>query len=689
MSVLQRIHLAAKSLKWLGASQIGSYALYQLALLSGVYRLLTPARSINRNRVGSDLSLVLNWSPLPSQSELQAVIRDHASVLLAEAQDIAEGKVRLFGGPPVALRLSLAAPLLHWTRYTRSATLPDGSDIKLIWEPARFGWACTLARTYRFTKDESFAETFWQLAEQFLSANPVNMGPNWASAQEVAIRMISIIFACRVIFESETSNQDRRSRIAQAIADHAVRIPPTMLYARAQHNNHLLTEAAGLCTAAKCLPDHPSASRWWNTGWRTLNAGLQDQIADDGSYIQHSANYHRLMLQVALWISTLGEPFPPATRHKLSKATHWLHALTDPATGRMPNLGHNDGAYILPLAGCPFHDFRPVVQAAGLAFLGEQFYPPGPWDEMAIWLGFKAPSVTDGVEFSDGDRPHPPPKPHSPSPLVIRSTKGDSWAYLRAANYTSRPAHADQLHLDIWWRGHNLAVDGGTYLYNAPEPWENSLARTAIHNTITIDGKEQMTRAGRFLWLDWAQARILDIGFDSNGVLARVAAAHDGYHRLGVSYQRTVSFLQGTGWLVEDLLKPAGSRSPRFLGMTNNEHKTQKQFDVRLHWLMPDWHWEIEDTQSDYRASINLRSLHGWVKLEINAVPQPQSPLQPLLVRAGEVLWGAEPGHPTWGWVSMTYGQKTPALSYSINLRSQLPITLISRWSLPEVLQET
>ena len=82
----------------------------------------------------------------------------------------------------------------------------------------------------------------------------------------------------------------------------------------------------------------------------------------------------------------------------------------------------------------------------------------------------------------------------------------NSWALIRAGRYTRRPFQADQLHVDLWWQGINLARDAGTYLYNGPPPWNNGLAGTAVHNTVTVDHHDQMRRAGRFLWVDWAQA---------------------------------------------------------------------------------------------------------------------------------------------------------------------------------------
>ena len=64
----------------------------------------------------------------------------------------------------------------------------------------------------------------------------------------------------------------------------------------------------------------------------------------------------------------------------------------------------------------------------------------------------------------------------------------------------------DQLHFDLWWHGLNITQDAGIYLYNGEPPWDNPLVSTRVHNTITVDGLDQMTRGGRFLTLDWFPA---------------------------------------------------------------------------------------------------------------------------------------------------------------------------------------
>ncbi|MRR32281.1 hypothetical protein EG834_18575, partial [bacterium] len=97
----------------------------------------------------------------------------------------------------------------------------------------------------------------------------------------------------------------------------------------------------------------------------------------------------------------------------------------------------------------------------------------------------------------------------SPSPVVHRVGDRECWGTLRAVTFHARPAHADQLNVDLWWHGRNIAQDAGTYLYNAPPPWDNTLGKTYVHNTLTVNGMDQMERAGKFLWLDRLNAAVL------------------------------------------------------------------------------------------------------------------------------------------------------------------------------------
>lgn len=715
-----KLHRVYTALRELGLRQLGWYAIYQLGLRSGHYRRVTPPPPV-------DLPGGLRFIPplqLPERSVLRSAIHEQTlDSYLKAAAEILSGQVRLFAGPPCLLGLCPPPPLDHWTAYEGQAQLlppagpslsasllaeshidsmagsfvsqdqaPVPVDIKLTWEPARFGWALTLAQAYQVDGDERYAQAFWEYTSAFLDANPPYLGPNWLSAQEAALRLIAISYALGVFTSSPHLTAQRGQRLAQAIADHARRIPSTLPYARAQNNNHLLSEAAGLFTAGAVLPDHPAAPGWRDLGWRTYNEGLQSQIALDGSYSQHSANYHRLMLQLSLWMDALrracGLEWPALSASRLAAATRWLDALLDPASGRVPNLGPNDGSLLFPALPGEFDDYRPTVQAASRAFLSRALLGDGRWDELSLWFGLVANltasaaaspmAAINPMAVTGGD---PGASDLGPSlippatqevlavPLVLRQPDGLSWVYLRAAHFTGRPGHADQLHLDLWWRGLNLALDPGAYLYNASPPWDNALRHTIVHNTVAVEGGDQMLSAGRFLYLERAQAVVLQ------AIPYRLAAEHDGYRRLGLVHRRVVE-CQGTGWQVVDQLLPISSRPP-----------SDGPLSIILNWNLPDYPWQA-DLLPDGRARLLVDTPYGPVTLllsaELQGLPSPAPASARLqIVRAGELIFGAGPTDPTWGWTSPTYSVKEPALSLHWSATARPPIQLVTEWILP------
>ncbi len=341
MPSIRRLRIALSAARELGLASLAQYGLYRLGLASGHYRRTSPPQPY-------EAYLPAGFTPqpfppilsMPAQNELSALTGDRKSEVIAEAEEILQGQVRLFGGEPVALALQPPGPLRHWT-----ACLDDtlSGDVKLVWEPARLGFTFTLGRAYLLTGDERYSAAFWQLLETFLDHNPPNLGANWASAQEVALRILAFAFAGQVFAGSPHATPARTRLLSAAVAAHATRIPATLPYARAQNNNHLLTESLGLYVAGILLTGHPGADRWRDLGYRWLNLGLQTQIAPDGGYAQQSANYHRLMLHAALFGDAAarlqGQSLPPQSRERLSAATRWLLDLQGPDLRARPQPG--------------------------------------------------------------------------------------------------------------------------------------------------------------------------------------------------------------------------------------------------------------------------------------------------------------------------------------------------------------
>jgi hypothetical protein len=666
---LTRLAIAIRALRQLGLTPVTLNALYQFGLTTRHYRRASqPPAPV----AGLQLQPIL---PLPVRDEILAVLgAEGRAQLLAAADEIGNGKYRQFGGDPVEINLIPPQPLHHWTDYetgkvgtTSRSPLPD---IKFTWEPARFGWAFTLGRAWHVSGDEKYAEAFWRYFETFSAANPPYMGPNWTSGQEFGLRLIAFVWARSVFAKAAATTPARLAALATATAVHAARIPATLLYARSQNNNHLLTEAAALYTAGLALPNHPESEKWLKTGQKWLAWGFTHQIDAYGAYIQHSTNYHRLMLQTALWVFTLDskvsrllkggnrEIFHSSVKENLALSTHWLLSLLDPLSGQVPNLGANDGALIFPLSTSQFQDYRPVTQAAARAFLNYSL-PSGAWDEMSLWFGLPQTATQLEIPRYPGDHIYAP----------------NSWGYLRAVRFKSRPSHADQLHFDLWWRGLNVAQDAGTYLYNAEPPWDNRLTSTLVHNTVSVDGLEQMTRVSRFLYLDWADASSKHHFETHADFIQRVSARTYAYAKVNVRHDRLVTVFSDERWQVEDEL----------LNAIMPGH-APKPHIYRLHWLLPDWEWKIEN--GEQKLEIGLKSPLGWVKLAISA----DQPLKRVsLIRAGELIYPAQTSEVlktsevsvTRGWVSPTYSVKIPALSLAVEVQSTDNIKFTSEFIFP------
>ena len=145
-----------------------------------------------------------------------------------------------------------------------------------------------------------------------------------------------------------------------------------------------------------------------------------------------------------------------------------------------------------------------------------------------------------------------------------------SKAVICCTDFRARPSHADQLHVDLWWRDQNIACDAGTYLYSGQGMWRNGLAHTAVHNTVTVDEADQMEMLSRFTWTDWSRGKILQQAENL------WQGEHDGYQKLPdpVTHKRTVLSLEEDRWLIVDHL--AGKQTHHYA----------------LHWLLCDVHFE-------------------------------------------------------------------------------------------------
>jgi hypothetical protein len=513
----------------------------------------------------------------------------------------------------------------------------DYGDIKIIWEPGRFAFVYTLVRAYWRTQDECFAELFWRIVEDWQIRNAPQQGLHWKCGQEISFRVMALCFGLYGFLEASATSAERVASLGQMMAVFGRRIEANIGYALSQQNNHGISEALGLWTIGALFPELSGSERWQDQGKQLLESLGKELIYDDGSFVQHSVNYHRLMLHDYLWVLRLGDlldcPFSAELQDRIRRAGEWLYQIQDRQSGCVPNYGQNDGGLVLPLNNCDFRDYRPVVQAVHLWSTGERCFPPGLWDEDLLWLfgsealsaPVKSPEQRDLQAFQGGY-------------YTLRSS--DGFAFTRCGSFRHRPGQADMLHLDLWWRGQNIAIDAGTYSYNAPVPWNNPLARSMYHNTVTVDGLDQMKRLGKFLWLPWLNSRTRSFQTSPGDKLAYWEGEHGGYsqRRSQVLHQRGIVRLPGEYWLIIDRLE--GQRSHCF----------------RLHWLFADFPFVWDEEM-------------GRLQLTTGAGPYAVQFLASELDNCS--IQYADPETPR-GWQASYYFHREPAISVAFSVNASI-----------------
>jgi len=520
--------------------------------------------------------------------------------------------------------LALSAEAISSDKEVASAGIKNASqrrhtDIKFIWEPNRFAFIYTLARAYAATNDEKYVEAFWNLMSDWAEYNPPNTGANWKDGQEIALRLMAWTFGFYAFINSPSTTQLRITQFTTYVAAQAERIYKNIDYAISTRSNHTISEAFGLWMVGLLFPELKDAEKYFLTGRDLLEQEAAKQIFPDGSYSMYSLNYHRFILHLYLYAIQLGElnHFPLSTQLKtlISNSIKYLSHLIDPSTGQMPVYGSNDGALVLPLNNCDFTDYRPLLQLGSFITNGKLLFEPGAWDEDIYWLCGTSPlshwerarvRVNVQSSFPDG------------GVHILHST--NSKATIRCTDFQERPSHADQLHVDLWLNGINIACDAGTYLYSGEGIWRNGLAHTSAHNTVTVDSKDQMKMISRFVWVDWSKGKVLQ---QSDKLWQ---GEHNGYK--SVTHKRTVMALNDDRWLILDHLN------------ANEPHH------YALHWLLNDVPFE------ENKNSIHLKYESSTCKFQMG-----------MLNGEGKFSIVRADPNSTRGWRSKYYGHKEPAIS--------------------------
>lgn len=441
----------------------------------------------------------------------------------------------------------------HWTE------IPDYSkeagDIKYVWEKSRFSYLYDIIRyDYHFQKDCS-AFVFSEIVS-WINSNPINQGPNYRCSQEISLRVLNWTFALYYYSKSPNLTEEIFNQIQFAIFWQMDHVYKNIDFSRiAVRNNHAITETLSLYLIGFLYPPFPNSDKWKTQGKKWFEEEIAYQLYEDGTFLQYSMNYHRVVVQLFTWAIVLseknGQKLSDIVYERARKSVQFLRICMVDENGNLPNYGANDGALFFKLNDADYRDYKPSLNALAKSLnMDLEFHET----EDEFWYGIVSEQTNKWIpyfgiySFNIGGY------------YIIREP--ETLTFIRCGNHKNRPSQADNLHLDIWCKGDNILYDGGSYKYNTTTDLLNYFMGTTSHNTVMIDEYNQMRKGSRFIWYNWSQSVFSKITQTSDSYIFEGEISVFTYLNKSIRHKRRVTKIKNKEeWIVEDVLlnKPKGA----------------------------------------------------------------------------------------------------------------------------------
>ena len=417
-----------------------------------------------------------------------------------------------------------------------------------------FGWAVELARAWRASGEDSYANRALDTMRDWIDRNPFPDGPGW-HPYPTSRRLMNWGIALAALQDCPGWEDVAPSMIASISqqADFLADWPERELA-----GNHLLANYHALAWTELQFGDQledrvseklaPFADTYWEE--------LDRQVQSDGCHEENSTSYHigalKDAFELLLLSNQVGKPLGSSVEGLVEEMFEFLASIVQP-DGRAPLL--NDSVRGYPMRAKP-------LLAAGAAFFGRSDLKcaselgESPQLEYLRWtLGDQGKKAYEQLDTSE--RPQRTSVQGSGYVVFAHDSgaEGD-WALFDAGNigpdHQPGHAHADSLQILMWVDGAPLFVDPGTYTYDAGE-WRDWFRSTDAHNTLTVDGEDSSEVWSAFRVA--RRAKVTSASMDRENLT--VTATHGGYSRLSapVSHTRTVERTDRRTWRIADQIE--------------------------------------------------------------------------------------------------------------------------------------
>jgi hypothetical protein len=356
--------------------------------------------------------------------------------------------------------------------------------------------------------------------------NPIDVRPReWAGAESVD-RLTELLWR----LNGPGAASPHRTEMAAQAWQHAVWLSQHLPQDRP---GHLLLRSLAAVLHASLRIDAPRMDLLRERAAAQLCVQLREQFLDDGGHFQRSPGYHADCVGDLLDIANLqrhaADLLPTSlsglVAQRLPAAIDWLVTMTMP-NGKLPPF--NDS----PANGVVAVDAL-LAYAARLGIVAT----------IPAWRDGRLASLTASGYFVAGNER---------DRMVIDCGEGGPAHLLDHA-------HCDVLSYELALGGRRVIIDAGTYEH-AAGPRRRYSRSTAAHNTVAVDGEEQLEfyRVYEVAW----RARPIAPALRATGNGGwQFTGAHDGYCGLPekVVHHRRIDYDGLRTWSIHDELRGAGT----------------------------------------------------------------------------------------------------------------------------------
>lgn len=432
--------------------------------------------------------------------------------------------------------------------------LSNNADVKVPRELSRGHHLLWLGQAYLLTKNEKYTKEFIFQINNWIDENPLMRSINWGCAMDVSIRAVNWMYALNMMLSSDNVTDSFVKKITHSLFEHGWFIYRNLEKGVPNSGNHYASNIVGLLFLGSFFKAEKEGANWFKFGLQEYYNEIRNQILPSGPQFEKSTSYHRLVTELFLYsyifLKRQNLNIPLDIRYRIKKMLDFTLYYIKP-NGKAPLIGDEDNGRLLPFLEYEIIDHRYLLSLGAIEFNNSLYkkYSRGYVSDAFFLLG-----VDGKVKFNEIDSVNDTLQSKAfPDAGFCVLRHDDFYIFINnsgTAKYSDTKltggshAHADMLSFELAIGKTSFIVDPGSYVYTSSAKDRNLFRSTAMHNTVTIDKKDQHTLPNDDLFMTKDIGKPVIFEFDFNDRFDKFIGSHNGYQKLknGVIHKREILF---------------------------------------------------------------------------------------------------------------------------------------------------